>query len=88
VIPSNEAKNNMTISAERISETEVKVGESIHTFECKAHADAFTQCLVNDSVETCAKTHAPVSMRSAYPDATKPDAEPGSIISPSMGGMP
>jgi hypothetical protein len=78
----------MTITADRISDTEVKVGETVYTFDAKAQADAFTQCLANDSVETCAKNHAPVSTRAAHPDATRPDAEPGSIISPSMGGMP
>ncbi|KMZ12584.1 hypothetical protein BHUM_03741 [Candidatus Burkholderia humilis] len=78
----------MTITADRMSDTEVKVGETIYIFEAKAQADAFTLCLANDSLETCATNHAVVSTRAASPDATRPDAEPGSIISPSMGGMP
>ncbi|BAN27038.1 hypothetical protein [Caballeronia insecticola] len=78
----------MTITADRISDTEVKVGETIYTFDAKPNADAFQQCLGNDSIETCAKNHAPIKTRSAYPDASAPNAEPGSIISPSLGGMP
>ncbi len=80
----------MTIAAGRLSDTEIKVEvrHHIYTFDVKASADAFQQCLANDSVETCAKNHAAVSTRSAYPDADVPDAPPGSIISPSMGGMP
>ena len=83
-----EDETNMTISADRISDTEIKVGDTIYTFDAKAHADAFQQCLGTDSIETCAKNHAPVSTRAAFEESGEPKGEPGSIISPSMGGMP
>jgi hypothetical protein len=78
----------MTIAADRISDTEIKVDDTIYTFDAKAIADDFQQCLITDSVETCAKNHAPVSSRAAYDESGEPKGEPGSIISPSMGGMP
>jgi hypothetical protein len=83
-----EDETNMTISADRISDTEIKVGDTIYMFDAKAHADAFQQCLGADSIETCAKSHAPVSTRAAVEESGEPKGEPGSIISPSMGGMP
>jgi hypothetical protein len=78
----------MAITADRISDTEVKVDSNIYTFDAKASADAFQQCLSNDSIEACTKNHAPVSTRSALEDAGAGEPAPGSIISPSMGGMP
>ena len=78
----------MAITADRISDTEVKVEETIYTFDAKVTADHFQQCLINDSVETCAKNHTPVSTRAASEVSGEPKGEPGSIISPSMGGMP
>ena len=81
--------HNMTIEADRISDTEVKVGDTIYTFDAQGSADAFQQCLGNDSVETCAKNHAPVFTRGAQEEISgEPKGEPGSIISPSLGGMP
>jgi len=59
----------MTISADRVSDTEIKVGDTIYTFDAKATADSFQQCLGNDSVETCAKNHAPVSTRAAFDES-------------------
>jgi len=38
----------MTISADRVSDTEIKVGDTIYTFDAKATADSFQQCLGND----------------------------------------
>ncbi|MDR5739722.1 MULTISPECIES: hypothetical protein [unclassified Caballeronia] len=78
----------MTISADRISDTEVKVENTIYTFDGKDRADAFQQCLGSDSVETCAADHAPLSTRAVSASDTALGGEPGSIISPSMGGMP
>lgn len=80
----------MTISADRISDTEVKVDETetIYTFESKDAADAFQQCLGPDSVDTCTRNHPPLSTRAAYTESGPPEGEPGSIISPSLGGMP
>lgn len=78
----------MTISADRISDTEVKVDEAIYTFESKATADAFQQCLGPDSVDVCTRNHPPLSTRAAYADDGPLEGEPGSIISPSLGGMP
>lgn len=78
----------MTISADRISDTEVKVDEAIYTFESKAIADAFQRCLGPDSVDVCARNHPPLSTRAASTDGGPPEGEPGSVISPSLGGMP
>ncbi|SAK90163.1 hypothetical protein AWB77_04955 [Caballeronia fortuita] len=78
----------MAIAADRISDTEIKVGNTTYVFEAKATADGFQQCLGNDTEETCAKNHAPVSTRAAFDESGAPKGEPGSIISPSMGGMP
>ncbi|MDR5768908.1 MULTISPECIES: hypothetical protein [unclassified Caballeronia] len=78
----------MAIAADRISDTEVKVGEIIYSFDTKVTADGFQQCLGSDSVETCAKNHAPVSTRAVADESGAPKGEPGSIISPSLGGMP
>jgi hypothetical protein len=80
--------DNMAITAERLSDTDVKVDDTIYSFDGKAHADAFQQCLVNDSVATCAANHAPVKTRAAHEVSGEPQGEPGSIISPSLGGMP
>jgi hypothetical protein len=78
----------MTIAADRLYDTEIKIADTIYTFDAKAIADDFLQCLITDSVQACAKNHAPVSTRAAYDESGEPKGEPGSIISPSMGGMP
>ncbi|MDR5783707.1 hypothetical protein QCE63_30285 [Caballeronia sp. LZ065] len=78
----------MTITAERLSDTEVKIEDTIYSFDAKIRADAFQQCLLNDSVETCAMNHAPVKTRVVHEVSGEPQGEPGSIISPSLGGMP
>lgn len=78
----------MTIAADRLSDTEVKIENTIYTFDSKDRADAFQQCLGSDSIETCKTDHAPLSTRAATSDGTQIGGEPGSIISPSMGGMP
>jgi hypothetical protein len=78
----------MTITAERLSDTEVKVDESIYTFESKDIADAFQQCLGPDELASCKAQHPPLATRAAYEDKGPAEGEPGSIISPSLGGMP
>ncbi|WP_244817035.1 hypothetical protein [Caballeronia sp. Lep1P3] len=78
----------MTISADRISDTEVKVEDTIYTFDDKARADAFQQCLGGGTLDTCTRDHAPVSTRAAVQEGGLKEGEPGSIISPSLGGMP
>ena len=78
----------MTITAVRLSDTELKVGDTIYTFDAQPHADAFQQGLGRDSVEACVRNHPPVSTRAAYNESGEPNCEPGSIISPSLGGMP
>ncbi|KDR37661.1 hypothetical protein [Caballeronia glathei] len=77
-----------TISAARISDSEVKVDGTIYAFESKGTADAFQQCLGPDPVDVCARNHPPLSTRVASTDSGPPESEPGSIISPSLGGMP
>ncbi|GAB5095095.1 hypothetical protein P9250_13215 [Caballeronia sp. LP006] len=78
----------MSIEADRISDLEVKVEDTLYMFDTKDRADAFLQCLGNDSLQTCTTNHAPVSMRAVTTDTGVPEGEPGSIISPSLGGMP
>jgi hypothetical protein len=78
----------MTVTAQRISDTEVKVDQAIYAFESKDKADAFQHCLGTDSVDACTRSHPPLSTRVAQTDAGPAEGEPGSIISPSLGGMP
>ncbi|SAL14154.1 hypothetical protein [Caballeronia telluris] len=78
----------MTINADRISDTEIKVDQTIYTFESKDVADAFQQCLGPDSVDACKAHHPPIATRAAHVDSGPAEGEPGSIISPSLGGMP
>ncbi|VXB20279.1 conserved hypothetical protein [Burkholderia sp. 8Y] len=78
----------MAISAERLSDTEIKVDETVYTFDGKDAADAFQQCLGSDTLDTCTRHHAPVSTRAATTGSDLAEGEPGSIISPSLGGMP
>jgi hypothetical protein len=78
----------MTITADRISDTEVKVDQAIYTFESKGVADAFQQCLGPDSVDACKAHHPPIATRAADVDGGPAEGEPGSIIAPSLGGMP
>jgi len=78
----------MAIAADRLSDTEVKVEDTIYTFDAKDKADAFQQCLGSATLDTCTRDHAPVSTRAATADGGSLGGEPGSIISPSLGGMP
>jgi hypothetical protein len=80
-------ENTMTISATRLSDTEVLVETTVFTFSDSAIADAFLLCIGQESVDTCSTNHAPVSSRAANQENADTPA-PGSIISPSLGGMP
>jgi hypothetical protein len=77
----------MTISAYRLSDTEVQVDRTVYTFSESAVADAFQRCIGQDPIDSCSASHAPKSSRTAA-DAAQDDVAPGSIISPSLGGMP
>ena len=76
----------MTITTIRASDTEVQVEQTVYTFAQKADADAFQQCLVNGSIETCNRDHPPVSLRPAKPAERIEDPNRDSTISPSLGG--
>lgn len=77
----------MTITANRLSDTEVLVETTVYTFSESSVADGFLRCIGQESVDTCSASHAPVSARAAN-EANANDLPPGSIISPSLGGMP
>jgi len=77
----------MTITANRLSDTEVAVETTIYMFSDKVVADAFLLCIGQESLETCSANHAPMSSRAANEEKVD-DLPPGSIISPSLGGMP
>ena len=77
----------MTTTAIRRSDTEVEVEGAVCTFDGKEDADEFMRCLAGSSVDTCKERHAPVSVKPVVqPEADDPNR--GSVISPSMGGMP
>ena len=76
----------MSITTIRTSDTELQVEQTSYTFAKKEDADAFQQCLVNGSVESCYRDHPPVSMRPARADERADDPSRGSTISPSLGG--
>jgi hypothetical protein len=78
----------MTVTTIRISDTEVQVERTLYTFAQKSDADAFAQCVVNDSIDTCYRSHPPLSARPTVPDEHPDDPNRGSTISPSLGGMP
>jgi len=78
----------MPITTIRVSDTEVQVERTLYTFAQKSDADAFAQCVVNDSIDTCYRSHPPLSARPTVPDEHPDDPNRGSTISPSLGGMP
>jgi hypothetical protein len=77
----------MTISAYRLSDTEVQVDRTVYTFSDSIVADAFQRCIGQGSIDSCGTSHTPMSSRRTN-DAVPDDLAPGSIISPSLGGMP
>ncbi|MBC8722257.1 hypothetical protein F6X37_11805 [Paraburkholderia sp. 31.1] len=78
----------MSITTIRVSDTEVQVERTLCTFAQKSDADAFQNCLVDGSVDTCYRDHPPLSARPTLPDEHPGDPARGSTISPSLGGMP
>ncbi|CAB3669375.1 hypothetical protein LMG22037_01877 [Paraburkholderia phenoliruptrix] len=78
----------MSVTTIRVSDTEVQVERTLYTFAQKSDADAFAQCVVNDSIDTCYRNHPPLSARPTVPDEHPDDPNRGSTISPSLGGMP
>jgi hypothetical protein len=78
----------MTVTTIRVSDTEVQVERTLYTFSQKSDADAFAQCVTNDSIDVCYRSHPPLSARPVVPDEHPDDPNRGSTISPSLGGMP
>ncbi|MFT4066616.1 hypothetical protein [Paraburkholderia sp.] len=78
----------MSITTIRVSDTEVQVERTLYAFAQKSDADAFQQCLVDGSVDTCYREHPPLSACPVVPDRHPDDPARGSTISPSLGGMP
>jgi hypothetical protein len=78
----------MTMTTIRLSETEVQVERTLYTFGQKNDADAFQRCLADTSIDSCYRTHQPLSARPTVPDEHPDDSGRGSTISPSLGGMP
>jgi hypothetical protein len=83
----NSRENIMSVTANRLSDTEVQVEQTVYTFSDSTVADAFQRCVGDDSVDQCSTSHAPSSSRAANEDHPD-DTPPGSVVSPSMGGMP
>lgn len=78
----------MTMTTIRVSDTEVQVERTLYTFAQKSDADAFQRCLADSSIDSCYRTHPPLSAQPTMPDAQPDDPARGSTISPSLGGMP
>lgn len=78
----------MTMTTIRVSDTEVQVERTLYTFAKKDDADAFQRCLADTSIDSCYRTHPPLSARPTVPDEHPDDPGRGSTISPSLGGMP
>ncbi|MGF6933234.1 hypothetical protein OKW41_002373 [Paraburkholderia sp. UCT70] len=78
----------MSITTIRVSETEVQVERTLYTFAQKSDADAFQNCLVDGSVDTCYRDRPPLSARPTVPDEHPDGPARGSTISPSLGGLP
>jgi hypothetical protein len=81
-------ENPMTITTIRVSDTEVQVERTLYTFAQKSDADSFQRCLVDTSIDTCYRSHPPLSAKATVPDEHPDDPARGSTISPSLGGMP
>lgn len=78
----------MSMTTIRVSDTEVQVERTLYTFGNRNDADAFQRCLVDTAVDSCYRSHPPVSTRPTVPDEHPDDPDRGSTISPSLGGMP
>jgi hypothetical protein len=80
-------EDTMTVTANRLSDTEVQVERTVYTFSDSTVADAFQRCVGDDSIEECSTSHTPASSKAAN-DEHRSEPTPGSVISPSLGGMP
>ncbi|WP_168790409.1 hypothetical protein [Paraburkholderia aromaticivorans] len=78
----------MTMTTIRLSDTEVQVERTLYKFAQKNDADAFQRCLGDTSIGSCYRTHPPLAAHPTMPDEHPDDPGRGSIISPSLGGMP
>jgi hypothetical protein len=78
----------MTITTIRVSDTEVQVERTLYTFARESDADSFQRCLADTSIDSCYRSHPPLSARPTVPDEHPDDPGRGSTISPSLGGMP
>lgn len=78
----------MTMTTIRVSDTEVQVERTLYAFAKKEDADAFQRCLVDASIDSCYRSHPPVSAQPVRPDQHPDDPNRGSTISPSLGGPP
>ncbi|MEX3933978.1 hypothetical protein AB4Y32_19580 [Paraburkholderia phymatum] len=84
----------MTITTIRTSDTRIQVEQTVYTFANKEDADAFQQCLVDGTVDSCHRDHPAVSMRPVRADKSADkraderadDPNRDSTISPSLGG--
>jgi hypothetical protein len=78
----------MTTTTIRVSDTGVQVERTLYTFAQKSDADAFQRCLVDTPIDSCYRSHPPLSAQPTVPDAQPDDPARGNTISPSLGGMP
>jgi hypothetical protein len=83
-------EHTMTITTIRTSDTQIQVEQTIYTFANKEDADAFQQCLVDGTVDSCHRDHPAVSTRPVRADESADeradDPNRDSTISPSLGG--
>lgn len=86
---SNFKENATTVTATRISKTEVQVEKTVYTFSESEVADTFQRCVGRESIDTYTSNHSPSASRGSSEISIDDDSlPPGSVISPSMGGMP
>ena len=70
----------MTITTTRVSGTEVQVDRTLYKFAQKADANSFQRCLVDTSIDSCYRSHPPVSARAAMPGEPPNDPGRGSMF--------
>ncbi|MFL9929507.1 hypothetical protein P0D88_09635 [Paraburkholderia sp. RL18-103-BIB-C] len=78
----------MTITTIRVSDTEVQVERTLYKFAQTKDADAFQRCLADESIDSCYRTHPPMSAQPTMPGQHPDDPGRGSTISPPLGDMP
>ena len=75
----------MTITTIRISDTEVQVERTLYKFAQKTDADSFERCLVDTSIDSCYRSHPPLSALPTLPDQHPNDPGRGRTTTPSRG---